>query len=367
MSSFVRDTLTITRKEMLLFVKQPVFGIMRSVLFPIIWIVFFAYGFGGTLRAIPVAVVNEAGGAFSQQLVDAISIGGTFDIHFLPYYKALEEFQSSKVSAVINIPADFDSGVKSGSAKAYLIMDSTNPTLSAAVLSKVQTSVQGVSTAISIVHPASLDTEVFYGREIRYLDFLAPGIIMQTIVFSAMFSGGISLLMDREFGTLKLLMLAPISRSSIILGKTLGGVIEALVSGFMTLLIIIVLGVKIKYNLLFFFVLPLIMTLLAFAFIGLSTLLATKLRRLEQFVLVMQITILPLWFVSGAIYPIYSMPDWMKAIATVNPLTYAVDGIRSVMIKGNLLAPIIPDIVALTVFSAIVLLIGIMSFKRTIE
>lgn len=369
MNTVVKDTLIITKKEIIIFLKQPVFGVVRSLLFPLFWIVFFAYGFGGTLHSIPIAIVNDANGVYSQQVINNIATGNTFSIQFLPYYKALNDFQAGKVYAVLYIPSDFDTNFKSNNAKMYLSLDATNPTVYSAVRSYVETSAQKVSGEINLVQnpPINLDENIFYGEGIRYLDFLAPGIIIQTIVFSAMFSGGVSLLMDKEFGTLKLLMLAPISRTSIIMGKTLGGVIEALISGFVTLFIIIVLGAKIEFSLLFFLAVPLIMMLVAFTFIGMSTLIATRLKTFEQFILVTQLVIQPLWFVSGAIYPVNSMPNWMQTISTVNPLTYAVDAIRSVMIRSNQITPIIPDISILIVFSIIIVLIGIRSFKRTIE
>lgn len=372
MSSFMEDTLTITKKEILIFLKQPIFGVTRALIFPLVWIVFFAYGFGGALHSIPIAIVNEANGAYSQQLINNIATGDTFSLHFLPYDKALDDFQAGKVLAVFHIPSDFDSNIKSNNAKVYLTLDATNPSLYAAIKSDVELSVRGVSKEINMVQnpapaPINLDEEIFYGRETKYLDFLAPGIVIQTIVFSAMFSGGISLLMDREFGTLKLLMMAPISRSSIIMGKTLGGVIQALISGFMTLFIIAILGTKIVFSLLFILVAPLIMILVAFAFIGMSTVIATRLKVLEQFVLILQLLIQPLFFVSGAIYPIYSMPNWMQSIAAVNPMYYAVHAMRSVMIRGDMIAPIILDLLVLIIISTIISLIGIRSFKRTIE
>ena len=371
--SFVGDTFTITKKEIKLFIKQPLFGVARSLLFPIIWIVFFAYGFGGTPHSIPVSVVKEGTGVFSQDVVDGLATGDTFDIKFSQYENSIKDFEAKKILALILIPKDFDDNVKSNDAKIYLILDSTNPTLAATVKSKVESTVQSISKSImvssgdSISDPIQVEEQTFFGRGTRYLDFLSPGIIVQTIVFSAMFSGGVSLLMDKEFGTLKLLMLAPISRASIILGKTLGGVIEALIAGFTTLIIILLLGIKIKYNPLLIIFVPLIMTLVAFGFIGLSTVIATRVRRLEQFIMMTQTVILPLWFVSGAIYPLYSMPDWMQVIAKLNPLTYAVDALRSLMVRGVIIESIIPDILVLILFSSIMFLLGVLSFKRTIE
>ncbi len=373
MSSTIQDTLIITRKELLVFIKNPLFGITRSLIFPLVWIIFFAYGFGGTLHSIPIAIVNDANGIYSQSVINNIATGDTFTISFLPYDKALDNFQAGKVFAVLYIPSDFDTDISSGTAKMYLSLDQTNPTLYATIKADVELSSAKVSQQISIAQNnlpgpgINLDETVLYGQGARYIDFLAPGLVIQTIVFSAMFSGGISLIMDREFGTLKMLMMAPISRTSIILGKTLGGVIQAMISGLVTLLIIILLGAKVVYSVTLLVIAPLIMILISFAFIGLSTLIATRLKDLVQFTLVLQLLIQPLWFVSGAIYPIYSMPGWMQAFATVNPMTYAVDGMRAAVVRGDNIMPIIPDILVLIAFASIILYIGVRSFKRTIE
>lgn len=373
--SFTEDTITITRKELKIFLKQPAFGIVRSLIFPIIWIVFFAYGFGGSVNNIPVAIVSEGDGTYTQQFIDSLSLGDTLDIKFSEYERSLKDFQSKKISAIVIIPKDFDNQVQSNDAKVYLLLDFTSPNVASAVKTKVESSANALSDKIiisklqdsSLLNAVSVEEEIFYGRDVKYLDFLAPGIIIQTIVFSAMFSGGISLLMDKEFGTLKSLMIAPISRGSIILGKTLGGVIQALISGFVTFIIILLLGIKIKSTALLFVFVPLIMILTAFGFIGMSTVIATRMKRFEQFIMVTQILILPLWFVSGSIYPIQSMPNWMKFIASVNPLTYAVDALRSVMLRGVVLEALAVDIAVLIFFSTTMFLLGVLSFKRTIE
>ncbi len=373
--TFIEDTLTITKKEIKIFLKQPLFGIVRSLIFPIIWIVFFAYGFGGSVSHIPVSIVTENGGYHSQQLINLLSTSDTLDIKFTEYQTSLENFQAKKVFAVIVIPKDFDQEILNNKAKVYLLLDFTSPNVASTVKAKLESSVNILSENIVIsklqdpamLHPVSVEEEIFYGKGVKYLDFLAPGIVIQTIVFSAMFTGGISLLMDKEFGTLKSLLVAPISRSAIILGKTLGGVIQSLISGFVTLIIIVVLGIKIKYTVLMFLFVPLIMILTAFGFIGMSTVIATRMKRFEQFVLVTQIFIMPLWFVSGSIYPIQSMPNWMKVIAAVNPMTYSVDALRSVMLRGVIWESLALDVLVLIFYSTLMFLLGVLSFKRTIE
>jgi ABC-2 type transport system permease protein len=371
--STIQDTLTITRKELLVFFKNPLLGITRSLIFPLVWIIFFAYGFGGALHSIPIAIVNDANGAYSQGIINNLAAGNTFSIQYLPYDKALQAFQDGKIFAVVYIPPDFDANINTANAKVYVSLDETNPTLYTTIKASVEASAKQVSSQISTVQNVmqssqiTVDEEVFYGAETRYLDFLAPGLVIMTIVFSAMFSGGISLIMDREFGTLKMLMMAPISRTAIIMGKTISGVIESMIAGFVTLFIIILLGAKVEYTLGLALVAPLIMVLISFAFIGLSTFIATRVKDIVQFTLVLQILIQPLWFVSGALYPIYSMPSWMQAFSSVNPMTYASAAMRSVMIRSGSLMPVVGDLMVLLAFAVIISFIGIGSFRRTIE
>jgi len=172
-----------------------------------------------------------------------------------------------------------------------------------------------------------------------YLYFLAPGIVAMSILFSSMFTG-VSVLWDKQFGFLQEVLVAPISRFSIIIGRTLGGATTALIQGFIILFIAIGLGVPISS---FFGLLLTIafMVLIAFTAVGFGLIIASKMQDFQAFPLIMNLIILPLLFLSSAFFPVASN-ETMKAIAFFNPLFYMVDGLRGALIgSNNLLHPLL--------------------------
>jgi len=165
-----------------------------------------------------------------------------------------------------------------------------------------------------------------------YLSFLAPGIIAMAILFSSMFTG-ISVLWDKQFGFLQEVLVAPVSRFSIIIGRTLGGATVALIQGIIILLIALSLGVKVSgiFGLLLTFV---FMTLIAFTAVGFGLVLASKMEDFQGFQLIMNLLIMPLLFLSSAFFPVTANPT-MKTISYFNPLFYMVDGLRGSLIIGT--------------------------------
>ncbi len=164
-----------------------------------------------------------------------------------------------------------------------------------------------------------------------YLSFLAPGIIAMAILFSSMFTG-ISVLWDKQFGFLQEVLVAPISRISIIIGRTLGGATVALIQGIIILLISLVLGVHFSGFIGLFFTL-IFMILIAFTAVGFGLVIASKMEDFQGFQLIMSLVVMPLLFLSSAFFPVTSNPT-MKSIAMFNPMFYMVDGLRGSLIIG---------------------------------
>ena len=171
----------------------------------------------------------------------------------------------------------------------------------------------------------------FEGVTGDYLHFLAPGIITMAIMFSSMFTG-VSVLWDKQFGFLQEVLVAPISRFSIIIERTLGGATIALIQGFIILIIALFLGVEVSG--LFGLLLTLVfMILIAFTAVGFGLVIASKMEDFQGFQLVMNLIIMPLLFLSSAFFPVTANPT-MRTIAMFNPLFYSVDGLRGSLIVG---------------------------------
>lgn len=375
--SLLREIKVIWKKEMLIWAKNPVFAIVRSLMFPLLWIVIFGFAFGGEVNHIPVAVVQEDFGMHANQYVSLLQGEGVLDITTTTNYaNAMKMLKERKVYGVIFIPPDFSEGIEKGkNAEIQLSVDETSPQVSNTMLSFISRTSNTFSKQVVMAHLENSDIvdiamtkkNTLFGRNIEYIDFLAPGVIMMTIVFSAMFSGGLGLVIDRELGTLKMLMAAPISKASIIIGKTSAGVTQSLFSGTAALLIAIAIGVNVKTGFLGFMLMILLMLLAAFGFIGMSIAIGTRITKIEHLMLSMQLVIIPMWFLSGGIYPLEAMPAWMKPLALINPLTYATDAMRTVMIRGIIWKAFAFDVVVMLAFAVLMLMAGSLAFKRTIE
>ncbi len=195
-----------------------------------------------------------------------------------------------------------------------------------------------------------------------YIEFLLPGIIGMTLLFSSMFSG-ISVLVDKQFGFMKEILVAPISRLSIMLGKTLGGATTAMINGIIILLLAIIIGISIN-GFIGILVALLFMLLISSSFVSLGVAVASKMTDTSGFQLIMNFLIMPMFLLSGALFPLNQTPLWMQAIAYVNPMFYGVDGLRGALVGVSIL-PVAIDILVLLSFCTITVFSGTYLFRKS--
>ncbi len=167
-----------------------------------------------------------------------------------------------------------------------------------------------------------------------YLDFMAPGILAQSILFMAIFSG-ITIIWERDLGILHKLLVSPTPRITLVLGKALAAGIRSLSQAIIVYLIAFPLGIQLDLSLLALLGVVVTVLLAAALFSSLSLLVACLLKSQESFMGIGQLLTMPLFFASNAIYPITLMPPWLQFISSVNPLTYAVDALRGLMLVGE--------------------------------
>ena len=172
---------------------------------------------------------------------------------------------------------------------------------------------------------------------ISYLDFLAPGILAQSVLFIAIFYG-IAVIWERDLGLVHKLLVSPASRAALVLGKALSAGVRALSQAFIVYLLAWLLGVKLNWHPLALAGVALTVLLGAAVFSTFSLIIACIVKTRERFMGIGQILTMPLFFASNAMYPVAIMPDWLKAVAHVNPLTYEVDAMRALMIQGGVTA-----------------------------
>lgn len=194
-----------------------------------------------------------------------------------------------------------------------------------------------------------------------YIQFLVPGIISMTIMFTSVFNG-IEIIWDRQFGFLKETLVAPVSRFSIMLGRTLGGATVAIFQGLIVLVISFFAGFRVE-SLLTAPLALVFMFLIALLFTALGTAIASLLEDMQGFQLIMNFLVMPLFFLSGALFPLQNLPGVISVITRFNPLSYGVDGLRGVLV-GMSSFNLMLDALVLGVGSVILVIIGGYLFSR---
>jgi ABC-2 type transport system permease protein len=196
---------------------------------------------------------------------------------------------------------------------------------------------------------------------VSYIDFLAPGVVAMVVLFTGTFSG-VSIVWDRQFGFLREIMVSPISRTTIALGRTLGGATTAILQGSLMLLVSFAIGFRpdllgMIYSLAF-------MVLIAISFTGMGIAISTLMEDIHGFQLVINFFVFPIFFLSGALFPLEEFPEFLRFLAYLNPLTYGVDGMRWSLIHFSEFNPLI-DLLSIGAFSVFIILLSTFLFNRT--
>ena len=168
---------------------------------------------------------------------------------------------------------------------------------------------------------------------VDFIQFMYPGIIAMTVLMNSVMSG-LSVVWDREFGFLKEILVAPLGRSGIVLGKAMGSATVAVMQGTIMLVLAPLLGVSLSPMLVIKFIPSLVIISMSLSSLGI--LVASRMRSQQGFQLIVQLIIFPLIFLSGIFFPVNNVPAWLEAISKVNPLTYGVDAIRQLFLSGNM-------------------------------
>jgi ABC-2 type transport system permease protein len=205
--------------------------------------------------------------------------------------------------------------------------------------------------------------------DVSYVRFLFPGIVAMAVLFTAVFSA-ISIVWDREFGFLREVLVAPISRAAVVLGKALGGSTVAMFQGAILLMLAPILGVSLDPLL----VLKLLglMFLTALALTSMGILIAARLQSMEAFQMIMNFLIMPMFFLSGAFFPLRGLPVWMTVITRFDPVAYGVDPMRRLLLGADLAPGIrlanhhlgtVEDALILATFAFVMMVLAVWAFE----
>ena len=291
-----------------------------------------------------------------------------------------DSIQRGDIDAGIIIPENFSQCVLTNQqANITIVSDNSNPQVSAqvsAVLSGiVETMSQQVAQsnlatqlnitsaeAASYMAPYTVSSQGVVGGSASYFQFIAPGMMMMTVMMSVMTGLPGAITQEREMGTLDGVMVAPINRLSIILGKSLAQLTRGLLQGFIIMLLAMGLfGVTIQGNILL--VIGLLL-LGVFSFVGLGIALTSLAKDQETATMIMMTIMFPMMFLSGIFFPVKMMPGFMQTISSFLPLTYASDAMRKVMVLGAGVPQITTDLLVLIIFGIVMLAVAVPLFKR---
>ena len=197
-------------------------------------------------------------------------------------------------------------------------------------------------------------------QESNYLLFLVPGIVAMTLLFAALLSA-LTLVYDKEFGVIRLMMIAPIAHYWIVLSKLIAAVLIAMVQTILLLVMLLIIGL-IDIKILLLMLLPALLTAICCASIG--GLIAVYAKSIDNFAVIMNVFIFPIFFLSGALYPVNQLPAYMHVVVAINPFSYGVDLLKHAVTGVNTDFSIMTDIAILAIFSAIAIAHACWKFSR---
>jgi ABC-2 type transport system permease protein len=365
-------------------------GLVLLILMPIFMMtmVGFIYPSETSLNNVDIALVNEDQGfgnySLSSTFITALkSINENASMIQFKDASSLAEvremIQTGDAEGGIIISSDFSSNIMNGQQGTITIVtDQSNPQMSAIiqmVLNQVfdqmsralaQQNVQNLgvnpNATLAVVEPYNIQTTGAVEGNFSYFDFIAPGIMAMTVMMSVMTGLPAAISHERELGTLDGMMVAPINRLSVILGKTLAQMARGILQGVLILVLAMVLfGVTVHGSVVLVFALLL---LGVFSFVGLGVVLTSFAKDQETAVMMMTTIMFPMMFLSGVFFPTEQMPWFMQGIAKFLPLTYVADSLRKVMVLGASIPEITSELSILIVFGLVMIAIAVPVFKR---
>jgi len=202
-----------------------------------------------------------------------------------------------------------------------------------------------------------------------YRVYLFPGILAMSVITSSLFAS-VSIVWDREFGFLREMLVAPVSRTALVLGKAVGGGTVAVLQGIVLIVVAPFIGVDLTVGRVFALLGGLL--LLAFALTSFGIVLASRMQRMESFQMVMALVMQPMIFLSGAVFPLRDLPGWLSALTKVNPATYGVDLCRRAALEnsvpltyGDWVVPVWLDIMVVLALGSVMLAVAVALFQKT--
>jgi ABC-2 type transport system permease protein len=371
----MQRTWAIVDRELRRFRRSPML-IVISMVFPIVQLVVLGYAFGGNVKHLKVAIVDQDHGLPAvriRELASAVAAGArTFDtVDYSDPGAAMEDLRNGRVNGIVTIPPDFSRRVLArNQPRIALIEDNTDSFVSGTLAATFGNLVSaygsdGPSTT-RVAGDVRLDVVEVYPY-VPYVQYLLPGSIVMSIFMMVMIGGGIIFIDDKARGLHEGYLVTPITKLELIAGFNISGTIRAVLAGVSIMVIgSLIAGIPDALDPMRMLRLFVVITVTAFALISMMFLMMVRVTDPLMPRAVFGVLNTLLYFPSGAVYPQQGFPGWMQVIAVMDPFTYAVHALKSLLLKNTGFGAITGDLLYLSIFSVVALSAATFLFKRTL-
>jgi ABC-2 type transport system permease protein len=366
--------MSIVEREIRKFFRSPALMLVAMV-FPLVQLVVLGNAFGGKIRDAKLGLVDEDGGTQSLKIREAFESVHANMRTFEPVYysdekKAVQDIRNGKIQGAVIIPPQYSRRVyEQDQPRIALVVDNSDNFTSATLedeLSSITIALNNPTVEPRILQQTVLQIVELYPY-IEYMKYLLPGSIALAMFVSVMIGGGMLYIDDKARGVHEGYLVTPITKTELVLGLNAAGAIKAVMTGVViTVIGSLLAGVSTIFNLSTMLGLLVMILLTSVAF---NTMMFLLMVRVEDPLVpraIFGILNTLLFFPSGAVYPIEAFPAWLRAIASVDPFTFAVHGFKSLLLKETGLVAIWPDMIYLSAFAIITFSIAVPLFKRTL-
>jgi ABC-2 type transport system permease protein len=367
-------TWAIIERDLRRFRRSPVLVVV-SIIMPLVQLVVLGYAFGGKIKNLDVGVVDQDHGVPAVKLHEMFQAVAANARTFTPIYygdkgEAMRDLRNGKINGVLDIPPDFSRKVLAGANPRIALIEDNTDQFSAAslegVLSELLPAYNSPTVQPRTTAGATLAVVEIYPY-VPYIQYLLPGTIVLAIFVSAMIGGGIIFIDDKARGLHEGYLVTPIRKFELILGFNLAGAAKAIIAGVVLITLgSLIAGIPDPLNPWRMARMLLLVVLTALALISMMFLIMVRINDplVPRAIFGMLNTVL--YFPSGAVYPTGSFPAWMKAIAVVDPFTYAVHGFKQLVLKNTGLMAISGDLAFLFIFTVLAMSAATRLFRRTL-
>ena len=394
----IQTTLLVTQKDLLDFWKAKML-VAFFMIMPILFMSMFGFMFPQTgesnpfsgkvstpYKNAPIGIVLEDQGLFALQVADQFremsSSTGLFKVQdFASFESAREQIVSGNLKGVVVIPVGFTEAFNSQrQATVIITVDDTNPQMASIIYSEATSIFKAISDGLSasliakmdngvdtsfVSEPINVENRNLVGSTTNTFQFLAPGFIALTAVMGVLSGLGAAISREKEQGTMDGLMVAPVSRYSIVVGKILAQTVRGLIQGFMILIISMFLfGVRVYGNPL---LMMLVMLLGVASFSGIGIIVTSMAAEQETAQMMMMMLQFPMMFLCGIVFPIEQLPIWLQTVGKLLPLYYAADALRKIMVLNASFSQVFLDIGVLGIYSVVTMGMAMPIFRKVMR